>query len=103
MDALIKKNIPKIHQLCKIHGVESLSLFGSAAKNELTKQSDVDFLVRFSSSIALLDYADNYFNLLEKLKNLFKRKVDLVSEKSLKNPILIKEINDTKVSLYNGN
>ncbi len=101
MNTIIQNNLQTIQSLCKTHGVESFYLFGSAAKNEMTDESDLDFLVRFSNKIPLLDYADNYFDLLEKLKALFHRKVDLVSEKSLKNPILIKEINESKVSLYN--
>jgi hypothetical protein len=37
---------------------------------------------------------------LEKLENLIGRKIDLVSKKSLKNPILISEINRFKIDLY---
>lgn len=100
MASAIQHNLSQIKELCRTHHVDSISLFGSAAKNEMNETSDYDFLVRFSKSIALLEYADNYFDLLEKLKNLLKRNVDLVSEKSLKNPILIEEINKTKVSIY---
>jgi predicted nucleotidyltransferase len=47
-----------------------------------------------------LDYADNCFSLLEKLQNLLGKKIDLVSQKSLKNPVLIEEITRSKVDLY---
>ena len=100
MIEVIENNISKIAALCKTHKVESLFLFGSAARGELKKNSDLDFLVKFSTSIDVLDYADNYFDLLEHLKQLFKRNVDLVSVRSLKNPIFIDELNKTKVSLY---
>lgn len=83
-----------------MHKVESISLFGSAATGSFNKNSDLDFLVRFSSSINLLDYADNYFDFLEALKKVFNRNIDLVSEKSLKNPILKNEIDTTKISIY---
>jgi predicted nucleotidyltransferase len=96
----IKNNMSKIQALCKSHNVISFSLFGSAARNEMKDNSDFDFLVRFSTDVQLLDYADNYFDLLFQLEELFQRKVDLVSEKSLKNPILIQEINNSKISLY---
>jgi uncharacterized protein len=100
MEIEIKNNIKQIEELCISHNVESFCLFGSASRNESTTLSDYDFLVRFSSKIQLLDYADNYFDLLDKLKMLFNRNIDLVSEKSLKNPILIQEINTSKISLY---
>jgi len=96
----IENNIHKIIDLCKIHKVDAFYLFGSATTDHFNKNSDYDFLVRFNNSIELLNYADNYFTLLDKLKNILKRDVDLVSERSLKNSILIKEINNTKISLY---
>jgi uncharacterized protein len=97
---LNKKHIEKIERLCQSHSVNDLFIFGSAAKNQLTGESDIDFLVSFLPKIDLLDYADNYFSLLEALEQIMERKVDLVSSKSLKNPILIEEINKTKISIY---
>jgi len=96
----IENNIHKIVELCKVHQVDAFYLFGSATTDHFNKNSDYDFLVRFNKSIELLNYADNYFTLLEKLKSLLKRDIDLVSERSLKNAILIKEIDNTKISLY---
>lgn len=86
--------------LCKEHKVESFALFGSAAKNEMHKNSDLDFLVQFSENIDVLDYAENYFAFLEKLEKLTGKKVDLVTVKSLKNPVLKEEIERTKIHLY---
>ncbi|WP_339706156.1 nucleotidyltransferase domain-containing protein [Algoriphagus aquimarinus] len=100
MIQLIKNNLDQIELLCKEHKVDSFALFGSAAKGDFDNSSDIDFLVSFSNSIDLLDYADNYFKLLENLENLLDRSIDLVSEKSLKNPILIQEINKSKIPLY---
>lgn len=96
----IENNIHKIINLCKVHQVDAIYLFGSATTAHFNKNSDYDFLVRFNNSIELLNYADNYFTLLDKLKSMLKRDVDLVSERSLKNSILIKEINKTKIPLY---
>uniref|UniRef100_UPI004048AA77 nucleotidyltransferase family protein n=1 Tax=Roseivirga sp. TaxID=1964215 RepID=UPI004048AA77 len=100
MISLVKNNIQNLAQLCKEHHVEVMSLFGSATSQQFNTESDLDFLVKFSDSIGLLDYSDNYFSLLDKLNTLFSRKVDLVSEKSLKNPILIDEIKNSKITLY---
>ena len=96
----IKDRLEEIIQLCKSHGVNSIALFGSAANNTMNENSDIDFLVQFDDDIDVLEYADNYFSLLEKLEALMGKKIDLVSKKSLKNPILIEEIDRSKVDLY---
>ncbi|MCE3294526.1 MAG: hypothetical protein K0R65_240 [Crocinitomicaceae bacterium] len=100
MIALIENNIPEIISLCKKHQVKALSLFGSAAKNTMTAQSDLDFLVQFSDDLAVLDYADNYFAFLEALEKITGKSIDLISAKSLKNPILKENIYSSKVDLY---
>jgi predicted nucleotidyltransferase len=100
MTKFIQDSLTEIITLCKLHNVKSISLFGSAAKGEMQPNSDIDFLVQFSEDIEILDYADNYFSLLEKLEKLLDKKIDLVSRKSLKNPILIKEIEGSKLELY---
>jgi len=100
MIKIIEDKLTTIIDLCKSHNVLSIALFGSAAKNNMTETSDIDFLVQFSEEIDVLNYADNYFSFLEKLENLIGRKIDLVSKKSLKNPILISEINRFKIDLY---
>ena len=92
--------MPAIEKLCKEHRVEAFYLFGSVARCEQTSESDYDFLVRFSPDIPLLDYADNYFSLMDKLKALLGKDIDLVTEKSVKNPVLKEEILHTRVPLY---
>jgi hypothetical protein len=89
---LIEDKITEIISLCKSHHVISIALFGSAAKGLTHVNSDVDFLVQFSDELPVLDYADNYFSLLERLEK--------ISVKSLKNQILIEDIERSKVVLY---
>lgn len=100
MIKLIEDKLNDIITLCKLHSVKSIALFGSAAKGTMNENSDIDFLVQFSDEIDVLDYADNYFRLLDALEKLMNKKIDLVSRKSLKNPILIDEIERSKVDLY---
>ncbi len=99
MDNIIQNNIEKIKELCLLHKVKSLSIFGSITKNNFTKDSDIDFLVSFDS-MSHVEYADNYFLLIEKLDALLNRKIDLITDKSLSNPYLIKSINNSKVHIY---
>ena len=100
MIKLIEDKIPELIALCKTHRVESFAIFGSAVKDAMHEDSDLDFLVQFSEEIDVLDYVDNYFEFLKQLETLTGKKVDLVSKKSLKNPILISEIERSKIELY---
>jgi predicted nucleotidyltransferase len=60
--------------------IEHLGLFGSAARDELRDDSDVDVLVSFRGRATF----DGYMGLKSYLEELFGRKVDLVTEKGLK-------------------
>jgi predicted nucleotidyltransferase len=61
-------------------GVERLGLFGSAARDELGADSDVDILVKFAGPARY----DNYLGLRAALEQLLGRRVDLVTETGLK-------------------
>jgi len=82
--------------------VDSFALFVSATRSDFNNSSDIDFLVRFSNTIELLDYADNYFKFLENLAKLFNRPVDLVTEKSLKTPYSFKKSVNLKFRFMNA-
>lgn len=57
-----------------------ISVFGSAARDELNETSDIDVLVEFDG----LPTFDNYMGLKFFLQDLFKRRVDLVTRDSIK-------------------
>ncbi len=99
MKTVIKTNIDSIKTLCQKYKVDSLYLFGSATGNQFNENSDIDFLVKFTS-INLADYFTNYISLKNELKEIFNREVDLVEEQTLKNPILINSINKSKELIY---
>ena len=61
-------------------GVSSVALFGSAARNELTENSDIDVLVTFDGAAT----SKRYFGLLFFLEDNLKRPIDLVTEKGLR-------------------
>ncbi len=99
MENLIVKHLAEIKSLFKKHGVKKAYLFGSAAKNQLSASSDIDFLVDFSDKSDFEGYSNNYFNLLYALQDLLKKEVDLVAEETLSNPYLIESINQSKIQL----
>ena len=62
------------------YGVQSLSLFGSVARNEARPDSDVDLLVEFHRPVGLFGLVA----LQEYLEALFGCKVDLGTPRSLR-------------------
>ena len=99
MQKLLTDNIEKIRALCRNHNVRSLFAFGSVVTDRFNDKSDIDLLVSFNQ-MEYGDYADTYFKLAENFEKLFKRQVDLVTEKSLRNPYFIEFVNKTKTLLY---
>ena len=99
MQKLLIDNMEKINALCRNHNVRSLFAFGSVVTDSFNDKSDIDLLVSFNP-MEHGDYADTYFRLAENFEKLFKRQVDLVTEKSLKNPYFIESVNQTKTLLY---
>ena len=84
----VKNNLDAIRDACKKHRVESLYIFGSAARElDFAEKSDIDFLYRFKSAeLNELDYADNFFGLKFTLETITGRNVDLISIDHLTNP-----------------
>jgi hypothetical protein len=95
----INQNINQINSLCKSHKVEKLYAFGSILTDKFNDKSDVDLIVSFGN-VDLLEYADNYFDLKFSLENIFKRSVDLLEEKAIKNPYFKKVVEEKKQLIY---
>src|SRR5262245_40085579 len=97
---LVQKKTASITALCREFHVDELYLFGSAASGDFKRlRSDIDFLVQFKSSTPA-DHADRYFGLLAGLRDLFKRRIDLIEIGALKNPYLRESAEANRVKLY---
>jgi predicted nucleotidyltransferase len=97
---LINQHINQISLLCRKHKVKELYAFGSVLdEKKFNKESDVDLLVDFEN-VPLLEYADNFFDLADELESVLKRKVDLLTIKSLTNKYFIENVNSTKKIVY---
>lgn len=97
--SIIDQNMDKIRKLCEQHYVSQLSVFGSILTDKFSKNSDIDLLVDFSN-IDLQNYADNYFSLKQALEEIFRRQVDLLEDKAIRNPYLRQSIEASKRLLY---
>ncbi len=91
-----------ISTLCSHHQVKQLYVFGSVLTPRFNDESDVDFVVEFHP-INLEDYVDNYFSLKDSLEQLLGREVDLLEDKGIQNPILRRNIDQTKQLVYHQN
>jgi len=89
-------------KICRDHSVGRLYAFGSAITPifDPTK-SDYDFLVSINEDDPL-ERGEKILSLWENLESFFDRKIDLVTESSIKNPIMKKNIDLTKVIIYDG-
>ena len=96
---LIENNSQKIIALCKKHKVGKLFVFGSILTNRFNEKSDIDMVVDFDK-VNLEDYADNYFNFKYSLEDLFGREVDLLEDKAIRNSILRRNIDNSKLLVY---
>ena len=65
-----------ILHLADLHGARNVRVFGSVARGDATKESDVDFLVEMDEGRSLLDLV----GLWQDLQDLLGRKVDVISE-----------------------
>lgn len=81
-------------------GVRKLYVFGSAVSDDFRDDSDIDFLISLSDDLTTEQYTDNYFTLQYKLRELFHREIDIVTERALSNPYFIKSIDETKELIY---
>lgn len=99
MDVIVKNNLPKIKELMRLHGVIRAHLFGSAAVEQMTADSDIDFMVSFDPSFEYTDYGYHYFQLMYDLQDLLKRDVELIAEETITNPYLHQTINRQKIAI----
>lgn len=88
---LKKKGIP----ILKRYGVRRAAVFGSFARNQMRKSSDIDILVDIRKNISLLDFVGLKLEIEEALG----KKVDIVEYNTIKPAIKEKVIREQLVIL----
>jgi predicted nucleotidyltransferase len=97
---LLEAKREAIAKLCAHYGVARLDAFGSALRDDFRPdESDLDLLVEFAP---MEPYArvDAYFGMLDDLRALLDREIDLVMAGAVKNPYMARDIERTKQLLY---
>jgi len=74
---------PAILRIARKHGARNIRIFGSVARNEADRDSDIDFLVDMEPGRSLFDLG----GLLMDLQELLHCRVDVVTEKGLRERI----------------
>jgi hypothetical protein len=102
MVAIIDAQRFELESLCRKHRVRRLEVFGSAADGTFDPfRSDIDFLVEFFPFKPGMAF-DTYFGLLEDLEALFERKIDLVDPESIRNPFVLRRVNESRKLVYDA-
>ena len=73
--SILRKEMPYLKER---FSVNYIGLFGSYSREEQKESSDIDILVEFNKSTF-----DNYMDLIFYLEELFGKKIELVTKKSL--------------------
>jgi predicted nucleotidyltransferase len=90
----------EIQALCRQYGVIRLDLFGSAATGAFNEEtSDLDFVATFVDT-QKPGYADRFLDFAEALESLLGRPVDLVTDRSIRNPYFREEVEATRQPIY---
>ncbi|MBC8386507.1 MAG: nucleotidyltransferase domain-containing protein [Actinobacteria bacterium] len=100
MQKILENKINDLKNICLSLGVKRLYAFGSVVSDKFRDDSDIDFLISFEENLSVDQYTDNYFALQYKLRELFKREIEIVTERTLSNPYFIESIDETKELIY---
>jgi len=92
--AKIKEIEQKILPILRSYNIDKAAFFGSAARGETDKNSDVDILVKIGQEIGLLEF----IGLKLELEKALGRKVDLVEYEKIK-PALKRYILNEQVEI----
>jgi len=100
MIELIEEHQAEIHTLCRQFGVLRLDLFGSAVTGAFdAATSDLDFIATFADT-EKPGYARRYLSFAEALEALFGRPVDLLTERSIRNPYFRHAVEATRHPVF---
>lgn len=97
-EAHVQVPAEKIEAFCRKWRIVEMALFGSVVRDDFRPDSDVDVLVTFEPQTPwdLWDLID----MRAELREVFGREIDLVEERSLRNPFRRRSILRSKRVIY---
>jgi len=98
----IAKQKPAFIAMCQNHKVKNLYAFGSSITGNFDiKTSDIDLLVEIDDNDPI-ERGEKLLSLWDTFEAFFHRKVDLLTDSSIRNPYLRKSIDSNKLLIYDG-
>lgn len=98
--SIIENRLDEFQALCDKHSVKTLFAFGSATNEHFDEEkSDIDLLIEIDAPDPV-ERGENLMNIWDALELFFGRKVDLLTDDSIRNPVLRKNIEHTKILIY---
>jgi predicted nucleotidyltransferase len=102
LTTLIKEKYVDFVHICRSHKVNKIYAFGSSITAHFDpNKSDIDIVVKVDIDDPV-ERGETLLSLWDKLEGLFRRKVDLLTDDSIRNPYLKANINRTKKLIYDG-
>jgi uncharacterized protein len=96
----IQKRENEFFNLCHKHQVNTLYAFGSSVTDQFNeKSSDIDLLVEIDEEDPI-KRGELLMGFWDNLEDFFKRRVDLLTNSSIKNPVLRNSIDMSKILVY---
>lgn len=95
----INKNPELFRNICESENVSELFAFGSVIRNDFRKESDIDLLIRIDEKDPI-SRGEKLLSVWTKLENFFQRRVDLLTENSIRNPIFKNTVLKSRVLIY---
>jgi len=90
----------KLTETCENYPINKLFFFGSVCTASFNPQSDIDLIIKLEPMKALVQ-GETILNLWNEFEDIFQRKVDLLTtDQQIKNPVLKRNINNTKQLFY---
>ena len=97
---IISEHYDDFLSLCHRYNVDKIYAFGSSITDHFDpRKSDIDLIVKVDIDDPC-DRGEALLSLWNSLEELFGRKVDLLTEESIRNPYLKANINRTKKLIY---
>jgi predicted nucleotidyltransferase len=98
----IAAHAAEIRTACARHSVSSLALVGSAARADFDpSRSDIDVLVDFVDGD--INYFRAFMGLREELAAILGRRVDVITRRGVRNPLLLRSLERDAIPVYPAN
>jgi predicted nucleotidyltransferase len=88
--------LDEVREVLRSNGVRSAFAFGSVCTGNFNEGSDIDILVEVPDGLDPMEYSTRWWNICFSLEDRLKRRIDLLTPTSIRNPFLRDSIMATR-------